>query len=275
MADTFGSGTETERERSEFRIGALLVEPDQNCISDGADRHRLEPKVMEVLCALADRPGEVISRQELIDQVWGVEHGADESLTRAISLLRSVLNTDKDLHSVIETIPKRGYRLAAEIAEVTEEAAAPQAPAMTAAAEEPAPPFVREPWRRAAEISPVRYVSALVVLAFIMLWTGVMIGRSSSSAVAVPEKSIAVLPFENLSGNTEQDYFSRGLSEEIRTLLTQLDELKVAGRAPPSIGAGEGLDAQAIGKKLRVSHVLTGSIRSDSDRIKVSGSTKC
>jgi TolB-like protein len=129
---------------------------------------------------------------------------------------------------------------------------------------------VREPWRRAAEISPVRYVSALVVLAFIMLWTGVMIGRSSSSAVAVPEKSIAVLPFENLSGNTEQDYFSRGLSEEIRTLLTQLDELKVAGRAPPSIGAGEGLDAQAIGKKLRVSHVLTGSIRSDSDRIKVS-----
>jgi TolB-like protein/DNA-binding winged helix-turn-helix (wHTH) protein len=270
MADTFGSGTEAERERSEFRIGALLVEPDQNCISDGADRHRLEPKVMEVLCALADRPGEVISRQELIDQVWGVEHGADESLTRAISLLRSVLNTDKDLHSVIETIPKRGYRLAAEIAEVTEEAAASQAPAMTAAAEEPAPPFVREPWRRAAEISPVRYVSALVVLAFIMLWTGVMIGRSSSSAVAVPEKSIAVLPFENLSGNTEQDYFSRGLSEEIRTLLTQLDELKVAGRAPPSIGAGEGLDAQAIGKKLRVSHVLTGSIRSDSDRIKVS-----
>ena len=270
MADTFGSGTETERERSEFRIGALLVEPDQNCISDGADRHRLEPKVMEVLCALADRPGEVISRQEMIDQVWGVEHGADESLTRAISLLRSVLNTDKDLHSVIETIPKRGYRLAAEIAEVTEEAAAPQAPAMTAAAEEPAPPFVREPWRRAAEISPVRYVSALVVLAFIMLWTGVMIGRSSSSAVVVPEKSIAVLPFENLSGNTEQDYFSRGLSEEIRTLLTQLDELKVAGRAPPSIGAGEGLDAQAIGKKLRVSHVLTGSIRSDSDRIKVS-----
>jgi hypothetical protein len=55
---------------------------------------------------------------------------------------------------------------------VTEEAAASQAPAMTAAAEEPAPPFVREPWRRAAEISPVRYVSALVVLAFIMLWTG-------------------------------------------------------------------------------------------------------
>jgi DNA-binding winged helix-turn-helix (wHTH) protein len=51
-------------------------------------------------------PGEVISRQELIDQVWGVEHGADESLTRAISLLRSVLNTDKDLHSVIETIPE-------------------------------------------------------------------------------------------------------------------------------------------------------------------------
>ena len=266
MADTFGSGTEAERERSNFRIGALLVEPDQNCISDETERHRLEPKVMEVLCALADRPGEVISRQELIDEVWGVEHGADESLTRAISLLRSVLNTDKDLHSVIETIPKRGYRLAAEIGEV----AVPEAPAVTAAPEEPVAPFVREPWRRDTEISPIRYVSALVVLAIIMLWTGVMIGRSSSSTVAVPDKSIAVLPFENLSGNAEQDYFSRGLSEEIRTLLTQLDELKIAGRAPPSVGAAEDLDPQALGRKLRVSHVLTGSIRSDNDRIKVS-----
>lgn len=266
MADTFGSGTETERERSEFRIGALLVEPDQNCISDETERHRLEPKVMEVLCALADRPGEVISRQELIDEVWGVEHGADESLTRAISLLRGVLNTDKDLHSVIETIPKRGYRLAAEIGEV----AVPDAPVVTVAPEEPVAPFVREPWRRDTEISPIRYVSALVVLAIIMLWTGVMIGRSSSSTVAVPDKSIAVLPFENLSGNAEQDYFSRGLSEEIRTLLTQLDELKIAGRAPPSVGAAEDLDPQALGRKLRVSHVLTGSIRSDNDRIKVS-----
>ncbi|HAE27304.1 MAG TPA: hypothetical protein DCG58_09105, partial [Hyphomonas adhaerens] len=246
MADTFGSGTEAERERSNFRIGALLVEPDQNCISDETERHRLEPKVMEVLCALADRPGEVISRQELIDEVWGVEHGADESLTRAISLLRGVLNTDKDLHSVIETIPKRGYRLAAEIGEV----AVPDAPVVTAAPEEPVAPFVREPWRRDTEISPIRYVSALVVLAIIMLWTGVMIGRSSSSTVAVPDKSIAVLPFENLSGNAEQDYFSRGLSEEIRTLLTQLDELKIAGRAPPSVGAAEDLDPQALGRKL-------------------------
>jgi TolB-like protein/DNA-binding winged helix-turn-helix (wHTH) protein len=267
MADTFGSDTETGQERSDFRLGALLIEPDQNSVSNGAQRHRLEPKVMQVLCVLAARPGEVISRQELIDQVWGVEHGADESLTRAVSLLRSVLNTDKDLHSVIETIPKRGYRLAAEVGEVQAPLADPEPPAPV---EEEAVPFVREPWRRDTDISPIRYVSALVVLAIIMLWTGVMIGRSSSSAVAVPEKSIAVLPFENLSGNSEQDYFSRGLSEEIRTLLTQLDELKVAGRAPPSVGTADGMDAQTLGKKLRVSHVLTGSIRSDQDRIKVS-----
>lgn len=260
---------EAERERSDFRIGSLIVEPDQNSISDGKERRRLEPKVMEVLCALAGRPGEVISRQELIDQVWGVEHGADESLTRAVSLLRSVLNAGDDRHSVIETIPKRGYRLAAQISDVEREEAAPD-PEDVALPSEPTAPFVREPWRRDAEISPVRYFSALVVLAAIMLFTGVWIGRSSSSAVVVPEKSIAVLPFENLSGNAEQDYFSRGLSEEIRSLLTQLDDLKVAGRAPPSVSAAEGLDASALGRKLRVSHVLTGSIRSDNDRIKVS-----
>ena len=192
MADTFGSDTETGQERSDFRLGALLIEPDQNSVSNGAQRHRLEPKVMQVLCVLAARPGEVISRQELIDQVWGVEHGADESLTRAVSLLRSVLNTDKDLHSVIETIPKRGYRLAAEVGEVQAPLADPEPPAPV---EEEAVPFVREPWRRDTDISPIRYVSALVVLAIIMLWTGVMIGRSSSSAVAVPDiASLALGP---------------------------------------------------------------------------------
>ena len=79
-----------------FRLGdGYLVDPARNEIRRGAETHALEPKVMEVLCFLAARAGEVLSRQEIIDAVWGVAYGGDESLTRAISLLRKALPPDE------------------------------------------------------------------------------------------------------------------------------------------------------------------------------------
>jgi DNA-binding winged helix-turn-helix (wHTH) protein len=93
----------------------------------------IEPKAMDVLCALAGRNGEVMSREALIDAVWAVRFGGDESLTRVVSMLRKTLGP-----SAIETISKRGYRLAAEVKPAAEapEAlkAAPAVPADSAQA---------------------------------------------------------------------------------------------------------------------------------------------
>jgi DNA-binding winged helix-turn-helix (wHTH) protein len=96
-----------------FRIRDFLVSPDRNTIVGprGAESH-LEPKVMQVLCALVRRQGEVVSRQALMDECWGVEVGADEAVTRAISKLRKEFRDSSAAPHVIETIPKRGYRLA-------------------------------------------------------------------------------------------------------------------------------------------------------------------
>ncbi|HEX5006047.1 MAG TPA: winged helix-turn-helix domain-containing protein [Hyphomonadaceae bacterium] len=93
-----------------FQVADRTVFPTRNRVSGPAGETHIEPKAMDVLCALARRNGEVMSREALIDAVWAVRFGGDESLTRVVSLLRKTLG-----RSVIETVSKRGYRLAAEI----------------------------------------------------------------------------------------------------------------------------------------------------------------
>ncbi len=101
----------TSAPHAPFRIGTALVDPARNRVVTPAGEQGLEPKIMAVLCLMAAHPGEVLSRDILIDRVWGVEYGGDESLTRAISLLRKALGDAK----AIETISKRGYRLSAPV----------------------------------------------------------------------------------------------------------------------------------------------------------------
>ncbi|MGK0375778.1 MAG: TolB-like protein/DNA-binding winged helix-turn-helix (wHTH) protein [Arenicella sp.] len=93
-----------------FRLGTLDIAPSRNAVIAGDQNIHLEPKVMDVLCLLAQNNEGVVLREDLINQVWSVESGADESLTRAISLLRKTLKQCGN-SSTIETIPKRGYRL--------------------------------------------------------------------------------------------------------------------------------------------------------------------
>lgn len=100
------------RNRS-FRLGEFDIDPRRNRVTGPDGETSLQPKVMNVLCTLAAHPGDVLSRTDLIDLVWGKEFGADESLTRAISQLRRAFGDTRDLPRVIETIPKRGYRLIA------------------------------------------------------------------------------------------------------------------------------------------------------------------
>jgi DNA-binding winged helix-turn-helix (wHTH) protein/TolB-like protein len=105
------NAVERDWQRSAFWIGDYIVDSKRNRVAGPAGETVLQPKVIDVLCALAERPCEVLSRSELIDRVWGKEYGADESLTRAISQLRKAFGDAREVPQVIETISKRGYRL--------------------------------------------------------------------------------------------------------------------------------------------------------------------
>ena len=101
-----------------LRIGAFELRPERSVLIRGTETHHLEPKICDVLCRLARSHGEVVTRATLLEDVWGKTYGADESLTRAISLLRKIFKADAE-RLYIETVPKRGYRLAAPVAELT------------------------------------------------------------------------------------------------------------------------------------------------------------
>lgn len=101
-----------------FRVGAFTVDPAGNRLECAGSCHAVEPLVMDVLCFLAQRAGETVSRDELIGHVWFFNPYADESLTRAISLLRRIFRHDPEPNAYIETAWKRGYRLTAQVAQV-------------------------------------------------------------------------------------------------------------------------------------------------------------
>jgi DNA-binding winged helix-turn-helix (wHTH) protein len=105
----------TDRPEGSFTVGDWLVEPSLNRLSKGGESVQIELKLMEVLVHLAERPGELVSKRDLIDAVWQVEVISDGTLTRAVALLRKALGDNARNPRFIETIPKRGYRFIAPV----------------------------------------------------------------------------------------------------------------------------------------------------------------
>ena len=114
-----------------FRVGAWLVRPDLNRLDCDGKSARIEPRVMQVLVALARRPGEVVTRDAILTTVWEGVVVQEEALTHAISRLRRVFGDDPKSARFIETIPKRGYRLMAKVTPA-ETPASPAAPPQAA-----------------------------------------------------------------------------------------------------------------------------------------------
>jgi DNA-binding winged helix-turn-helix (wHTH) protein len=125
-----------------FQVADRTVFPSRNRVRGPAGEVHIEPKAMDVLCTLARRNGEVMSREALIDAVWAVRFGGDESLTRVVSMLRKALGA-----STIETVSKRGYRLATEVRPAME------TPAILETAKASEPPVLVAPLR---SVQPVR-----------------------------------------------------------------------------------------------------------------------
>lgn len=254
-----------------FLLEGRRCDPAGRRVEIGDDAVEVEPRVMAVLVALAERQGETVRRQELIDAVWDGAPGADQSLNNAISLLRRALeDTDAD-RRLIQTIPKQGYRLCAPVEPETDPAAPP-------------PPTAA----RNIELAQARKVGAYAntwrgaILAGVMAALVIVIGAifslqrqpvietaNADSPAEIDPNSIAVLPFANMSADPDNAVFSDGLAEEILTALAQVDSLKVAARTDSFQFRGEESSIADIAKRLRVANVLEGSVRREGERLRV------
>jgi len=270
--------------KSTFQIGAVIVRPDRNLLDKNGEIFSLEPRIMDVLCVLADQPRTVISRPDLIDSVWKVEFGADESLTRAISILRKTFTKAGETDKFIQTIPKRGYRLARDVSIVGETAfdkgsIAPVKSPQLITSELESVPSISKPARTIAARPKAqsKRVTTRILLAIIgmsviaallvFLRTQKPFGRTL--AVTEYGRSIAVLSFADMSPDGDQEFFSDGLAEELLNALVQISDLRIVGRASSFSYKGKGIDPREIGKALDVSLIIDGSLRKQDDQVRI------
>ena len=217
-----------------FLVGECLIEPRKSRIVRGDTEVHLEPRVMDVLVCLAERAGEVVSRDTLNQQVWANIVVTDQAVTNCISELRHHLGDDRSAHRVIETIPKRGYRLAA--------------PVQLARVESPADES-RPVMRRSLTGRPRLLTGGLLLLGTALL--GATWWWRSASTPALT--SVAMLRFENAADDASLDYLALALPDEVATLLTESRDLAV--RPLGYVPAGEPL---ASARARRVDHIVSG-----------------
>ncbi len=242
--------------RQPFVVGDWEVFPLEGRIVRDGRSERLRPKAMDVLCLLAASPGEVVERDTILSEVWGRTAVTDEPLTATIGELRRMLGDRRGDYRYVETIPKRGYRLVAEVSataaqQVADADASPPEPVATGRDTGP------RTWMLAAGLMLVLGVAALTVLRY-----------GGGDASATPG-AIAVLPFAVQGGAEADVYFGDGLAQEILTTLSTIGELRVVARHSAFEFRDRADDLAAIRDSLKVDAVLDGTIRRDRDRIRV------
>lgn len=241
-----------------FALVQWTVNPRQSVLRDGNGEKRIEPKVMEVLVYLAEHAGDVVTRDELLDNVWSGMVVGDEALSRAISLLRTNLEDDPRKPIFIQTVPRRGYRLIATPRPLTAEIAGTSAPPPAEAAAH---------WWRYAAGAAVMLILALVI------WRA-MVSTSSDpwreAELLGRPVAVAVLPF-SIRGPIPQEraFVAESLADEIIVALSDIEEVRVVARGSSFAAGAAPHDIRAIGEALDVDAVIEGSVLWQGQRARI------
>src|SRR6202142_2404553 len=260
---------------SSLRIGAWRVDPALDQISKDGNAVKLERRAMQLLLCLADHAGQVISVEELLDQVWAGVVVTPDSVYHAVAALRRTLGDDTKEPSYIANIPRRGYRLIASVApwvdapQTLEDSPSPPAEPARAAV---AVTRTGSLWRRFAIVLSIAFVAALGDVVIYKLWLSKSVTTEPLAAAATkapPEKAIAVLPFVDMSEKKDQEYFADGMAEEIIDLLAKIPGLAGMGVTSPFQLKGKNGELRTIGKQLNAAHVLEGSVRKAGEQVRI------
>jgi TolB-like protein/DNA-binding winged helix-turn-helix (wHTH) protein len=254
----------TRASSTSFLVGDWLVDPAAGQITKAGCAVKLEPKVMEVLSYLALQPGELVTREDLERDVWkGAVVGYD-SITTAVIKLRKALTDDARQPRYIATIPKRGYRLIAEVQEPAAEAAAEKTTGAAGSAHGPtASRAGLSRWLLAALV----LVLLLVLIFMVYLFQAEHTQDGSAAAVSPP--SIVVLPFTNLTGNPDHASFADGMTDDIITDLSRLSGLQAIAANTSFAYKGRHAEPQELRAELDVDFVLDGSVRRHGELLRI------
>ena len=224
---------------------------------------KLQPQPAKVLVTLVSRAGEVVSRQDLVEQVWGSQTFVDfeQGLNFAIRQIRSVLEDDAEHPRYLETLPKRGYRFTAPVSEVT-------APTEVQSPATPTPlPRTHKLGSRYILVFPG--IAALAVTITLAIGWEPLHKRFWSTSNKHPIESLAVLPLHNLSQDPEQEYFSEGMTDELITDLAKIARLRVISHTSVNRYKETKRPLPEIAQELGVDAVIEGTVLRSGDRVRI------
>jgi TolB-like protein/DNA-binding winged helix-turn-helix (wHTH) protein/Flp pilus assembly protein TadD len=225
---------------------------------------RLQPQPAKVLALLVSRPGEIVTRQDLAQQVWGSETFVDfeQGLNFAIRQIRSALEDDAEHPQFLETLPKRGYRFTASVIGAPPSQIEIPAPSLA-----PFPPRRRLLLRYGLAFMTI--AAAALTLALTLDW-GHLRQRLSNRATSAPRiESLAVLPLHNLSHDPEQEYFSDGMTDELITELAKFGGLRVTSHTSVERYKDTRQPLPEIARELGVDAVVEGTVTRSGDRVRI------
>lgn len=221
-------------------IGAWRVDPVTNQISRDGETLRLEARTMRLLLCLAERAGQTIDTNELMDLIWPGTVVTQDSVYQAVASLRRILRDDTKNPAYIVTVPRRGYRLVAKVA--PENQPAPRA----------------RYWKAGQAFG----LAVLLVAIAALTW--------SKLGTVAPQQSVAVLPFLDLTSQSmEEEYFADGMTEELIDRLSKVPELRVPSPAAVFYFKEHRQPVTAIASSLKVSYVVEGSVRRSGETLRI------
>ncbi|HEY6630030.1 MAG TPA: winged helix-turn-helix domain-containing protein [Rhizobiaceae bacterium] len=219
-----------------LRLNGREIDLQRGIVVDEAGHTvALRPQAAEVLKVLAARPGQLVGKDDLVQAVWGPIAVTDDSLVQCVKEIRKALGDER--HQIIRTVHKRGYVLE------------PERPA-----QELAPS--RRRW-----IVPAAVAAVLAALAGLYLWP--------TTRPEAERPALAVLPFENISGDAKWARLADGLTEDIITDLARFRDIPVIARTSTEAYRDRPRDVREIGKALNAGYVLEGSLQVDGYRTRV------
>jgi transcriptional activator of cad operon len=265
-----------------LRIGAWRVDPASCLISrdkkdeqDGnsAETIRLDVRTMRLLLCLADHPGQVVSIDDLLNHLWPSVAVSQDSVYQAVASLRRQLGDDPKQPTYIETVPRLGYRMIAPVTPLsvtlTEE--------LLLEAARAAPPLPNElpgsppapAQRLRSRITWAAAAALCLVLAFLFFHGKAASSNRPAAIAAQPQKSIAVLPFLDLTQGMKEGEFADGMTEELIDKLSKLPGLRVPSPTSSFYFKDKQLPLAEIAKNLGVAYVLDGSVRKSGSMLRV------
>jgi TolB-like protein len=189
------------------------------------------PQVFDLLLLFVSNPDRVVGKDELLEGVWSGRIVSESTITSHINAVRKAIGDTGEEQRLVRTVARKGYRFVGQVTLANNSQA-------------------RQP--SLDEREPVR--------------------QAPSPSLALPEKpSITVLPFQNLSGDPEQEYFADGVVEDIITALSRIRWLFVIARNSSFTFKGRAVDAQGVGQELGVRYVLEGSVRKSANKVRITG----